>query len=281
MPKKKNIPIFFLTDYGNQDEYVGVVKSVIQCINPNSKVIDITHEIKSHDVHSGIYILSKIIDYLPRLCIVLGVVDPGVGSTREGIVGISQTKDRKILFVGPNNGLFTPIFSEKTRIFEIDHKKVIRESKKFGLNLFISNTFHGRDIFGPVSAFLSLGRNYKSFVKREITSPVRIDIPNASVTLTDGRKTIKGHVIYIDKFGNIVTNIKDELIEKNQLHIEISGRSIGDIRIVSSYAEGKEGEIFGIIGSYRTLEISLKQASASEKLGAKIFDTVSISFEHS
>lgn len=269
----RNIPIVFLTDYGLKDEYVGVIKCVIYRINPKAKIIDITHDIKSYSVLSGTYIIDKIMNYVPLPCVILGVVDPGVGSTREEIFGFSYVSKSKIFFVGPNNGLFTPLFSYKHKVFQIDTKELLKKARKFKLDLYVSNTFHGRDIFAPVAAFLSLGTGYKSLIKKEIENPVLCEIP---MVHQEG-SIIRGKVLHIDSFGNIITNIKDIYLDKvKNFELSIGDKNIGGIRIISSYLEGKPNEIFGIIGSYRTLEISVREGSAATLLGVRVSDDVSI-----
>jgi len=127
---KINIPIFFLTDYGTKDEYVGVVKSVILSINQDAKIIDITHEIPSQDIFSAAFIIDKILKYLPQKSIILAVVDPGVGGKRKAIIGESEIEfpegvKKKIFFVGPDNGIFTPILlqAKNYKVFEINEER--------------------------------------------------------------------------------------------------------------------------------------------------------------
>lgn len=267
-------PIVFLTDYGSKDEYVGVIKCIIYRINPKAKIIDITHDIKPYTVLSGTYIIDKIMSYVPLPCVILGVVDPGVGSTREEIFGFSHIGKHKIFFVGPNNGLFTPLFSYKHKVFQIDTTALLKKTQKFDLDLYLSNTFHGRDIFAPVAAFLSLGTDYKSLIKKEIESPVLCEIPTAH----QQGSIIQGEVLHIDSFGNIITNIKG--IDKvKTFKLSIQDKSIGRIRLISSYLEGKDNEIFGIIGSYRTLEISVREGNAAALLGVRVSDKVSVKIE--
>lgn len=265
------MPILFLTDYGLKDEYVGVVKCVIHSINPKSQIIDICHEISSHSIITGIYIVEKILDYCPDSSIILGIVDPGVGSKRESIIGNSKIKGKKIFFVGPNNGLFSPLLTGKHKVYEIDEQKIINLVKKYGLNLYISNTFHGRDIFGPAAALLSLGLSIEKLAKKELKNPEKLEIPEPKIK----GDTIEGLIIHIDKFGNIITNIKEGTLKgAEKILVKISDGEFREIRILKSYAEAEEDELFGIIGSYRTLEISKREKSAQEQLRTKILDKI-------
>jgi S-adenosylmethionine hydrolase len=312
---ENNIPIFFLTDYGTKDEYVGVVKSVILSINQDAKIIDITHEIPPQDIFSAAFIIDKILKYLPQKSIILAVVDPGVGGKRKSIVGESEIEfpkgvKRKIFFVGPDNGIFTPIFlqAKHYKVFEINAEKILEEAKSYGLFLEKSNTFHGRDIFAPACAFLSKNPEIiKEISLKEEVLPVRLELPKPQIKITEDKeaekegskekekgKEIIGHIIHIDKFGNLITNIPKEYLEGRRIkEIEILrvklkekksqlGTSKSEKRIkikaplVSSYDSVKKEKPLLIIGSYNTLEISVRDGSAEKKFGAKRFDMVKI-----
>jgi S-adenosylmethionine hydrolase len=319
---KINIPIFFLTDYGTKDEYVGVVKSVILSINQDAKIIDITHEIPSQDIFSAAFIIDKILKYLPQKSIILAVVDPGVGGKRKAIVGESEIKfpegvKKKIFFVGPDNGIFTPILlqAKNYKVFEINEERVLEEAKSYGLFLEKSNTFHGRDIFAPACAFLSKNPEIiKEISLKEEVLPVRLEIPKPQIKIIEYKeaekeksketskekekgkeiKEIIGHIIHIDKFGNLITNIPKEYLEGRRIkEIEIlrvklkekksqlgTNKSEKRIKVkaplVSSYDSVKKGKPLLIIGSYNTLEISVRDGSAEKKFGAKRFDMVKI-----
>jgi S-adenosylmethionine hydrolase len=313
--KENNIPIFFLTDYGTKDEYVGVVKSVILSINQDAKIIDITHEIPPQDIFSAAFIIDKILKYLPQKSIILAVIDPGVGGKRKSIVGESEIEfpkgvKRKIFFVGPDNGIFTPIFlqAKHYKVFEINEERVLEEAKSYGLFLEKSNTFHGRDIFAPACAFLSKNPEIiKEISLKEEVLPVRLELPKPQIKIIEDKKAEKerskekekgkeiiGHIIHIDKFGNLITNIPKEYLEGRRIkEIEIlrakfkekksqlgTNKSEKRIKVkaplVSSYDSVKKGKPLLIIGSYNTLEISVRDGSAEKKFGAKRFDIVKI-----
>jgi S-adenosylmethionine hydrolase len=310
---KINIPIFFLTDYGTKDEYVGVVKSVILSINQDAKIIDITHEIPSQDIFSAAFIIDKILKYLPQKSIILAVVDPGVGGKRKPIVGESEIEfpkgvKKKIFFVGPDNGIFTPIFlqAKHYKVFEINAEKILEEAKSYEIFLEKSNTFHGRDIFAPACALVSKNPEIiKEISLKEEVLPVKLELPKPQIKIIEDKeaekerskekeKEIIGHIIHIDKFGNIITNIPKEYLEGSRIkEIEIlraklkekksqlrTNKSEKRIKIkaplVSSYDSVKKEKPLLIIGSYNTLEISVRDGSAEKKFGAKRFDIVKI-----
>jgi len=320
--KENNIPIFFLTDYGTKDEYVGVVKSVILSINQDAKIIDITHEIPPQDIFSAVFVIDKILKYLPQKSIILAVIDPGVGGKRKSIVGESEIEfpkgvKKKIFFVGPDNGIFTPIFlqAKHYKVFEINAERILEEAKSYGLFLEKSNTFHGRDIFAPACALISKNPEIikEISLKKEVL-PVRVELPKPQIKIIEekeaekerskgkkgkekGRekgKEIIGHIIHIDRFGNLITNIPKEYLEGSRIkEIEIlraklkekksqlrTNKSEKRIKIkaplVSSYDSVKKEKPLLIIGSYNTLEISVRDGSAEKKFGAKRFDIVKI-----
>jgi S-adenosylmethionine hydrolase len=311
--EENNIPIFFLTDYGTKDEYVGVVKSVILSINQDAKIIDITHEIPSQDIFSAAFIIDKILKYLPQKSIILAVVDPGVGGKRKSIVGESEIEfpkgvKRKIFFVGPDNGIFTPIFlqAKHYKVFEINAERILEEAKSYGLFLEKSNTFHGRDIFAPACALVSKNPEIiKEISLKEEVLPVKLELPKPQIKIIEDKeaekerskekeKEIIGHIIHIDKFGNLITNIPKEYLEGSRIkEIEIlraklkekksqlrTNKSEKRIKIkapfVSSYDSVEKEKPLLIIGSYNTLEISVRDGSAEKKFGAKRFDIVKV-----
>ena len=230
------------------------MKGVILSINPETRIVDISHEIPAQDIQAAAFNLLCCYDTFPAGTIHVAVVDPGVGSDRKP-VAIDCGKQ---FFVGPDNGLFSWI-CEREREFRAVHltkRNFFREP--------VSHTFHGRDIFTPIGAVLSkgvsineLGEPVDDIVRLESLEPRRL-----------GDGTIEGRVIHIDRFGNCVTNLTAE---------HVSGREkliIGDIEITSFrrfFAEGDvaSNEMFGVIGSAGFLEIAAQNASASAILNAR------------
>ncbi|MDI6704069.1 MAG: SAM-dependent chlorinase/fluorinase [bacterium] len=246
--------ITLITDFGLKDNYVGVMKGVIVQISPKTRIIDITHGLTKHDVLEASYILKCSYKYFPKQTIHLVVVDPGVGSSRQGI--IVESKDG-YYFVSPDNGVLS----------YISPSKIIRiEDERFFLHP-VSNTFHGRDIFSPVAAHIANGTSILEFGP-EIKEMVKLQeiVPDVSP------KAIVGEVIYIDHFGNLITNIAKEGFPWENVTIEVKGSRIK--RISQSYAENQDRELLAIFGSGGHLEVSVNKGSAKDFLQAKKGDKV-------
>ncbi|MEK6559083.1 MAG: SAM-dependent chlorinase/fluorinase, partial [Planctomycetota bacterium] len=189
-----------LTDFGNQDAYVGVMKGVITGINPLANIIDICHNIPPQDVFNAAYLLYTSYKYFPRGTIHVAVVDPGVGTERN----IVCVKTKDYFFLVPDNGLLSFIVQEEKP------KVIVRLTNDRYFLPSPSNTFHGRDIFAPAAAYLSLGVKLRQ-LGIKINQLKQLDIPKP-----DYKKTgqLEGQIIYIDRFGNLITNIKKEYLVK-------------------------------------------------------------------
>jgi len=255
--------ITLMTDFGARDGYVGAMKGVMLGINPRCTLVDITHEIPPQGVFEGAFVLGNTYRSFPPESIHLAVVDPGVGTGREAIVVETEAYS----FVGPDNGLFTWIY----RGDKVKHVIGIRKRDFFPTP--ISQTFHGRDIFAPVAAHLSLGRSPREFgVMLDTWSEIEIPEPRA----TD--RGFIGEVIHIDRFGNLITNIPRRLLEpslgQGPLHIDIKGRRISGLK--TAYADARKGELMAIFDSFDLLEISVMGDSAGEALKAVKGDMVEL-----
>lgn len=246
--------ITLLTDFGAEDGYVGAMKGVILSINPRAAIIDISHQIPPQDIMAGAFVLSQAAPFFPKGTIHMAIVDPGVGGKRRPIL----IRTDRYFFVGPDNGIFD-IALQRENI----KQKIHLTSRKYFLG-YISSTFHGRDIFSPVAAYLSLGidpalfgKNIKRAAKLDFKKPVA----------RDGK--ITGRIIHIDRFGNLITNIDERLLKmvfKNRpFKAKVSGAIIK--KNLLSYAYAKENEAVSLIGSSGLLEISVKEKSASRALG--------------
>ncbi|HLG30718.1 MAG TPA: SAM-dependent chlorinase/fluorinase, partial [Candidatus Brocadiales bacterium] len=195
---KKRHVITLLTDFGTKDSYVGIMKGIISGINPDANIIDLCHEIGRQDIFEGAYVLYSSYKFFPAGTIHVAVVDPGVGTKRK----IICAKIRDYLFLAPDNGILSLVLTdEKPRlIIEVTNKKHFLPE--------ISNTFHGRDIFAPVAAYLSRGINPLKLGKR-LTKIKRIELPHPDASK---QGVLKGKVIYIDVFGNLITNIRRDVL---------------------------------------------------------------------
>jgi len=253
--------IALLTDFGLNDNFVGVMKGVIYRINPEAKIVDISHQVESHNICDAAFLLKSSYPYFPGGTVFLIVVDPGVGSERKAII----VETEKYLFVAPDNGVLS--FLTKR-----DIKRIIQITNQEYFLKPVSHTFHGRDIFAPVTAYLSKGENVDKFGPR-IKKIERIEFPEPQVK----NNRLVGEVIYVDRFGNLITNINQDtflrFIEGKKFQIVIGKAKI--LKISSSYQEGKEGLPIAVFGSFDNLEISLYRDDVSRRLnlnkGSKIY----------
>lgn len=250
----KTPPIALLTDFGTRDYFVGSMKGVILSINPGAVIIDITHEVTPQNIGEAAYTLRACYRDFSVGTIFVAVVDPGVGSERRAI--LVETEGQ--YFISPDNGLLSFVLDKNSRIYEITESRFFRAP--------VSKTFHGRDIFAPVSAHLSLGVAANAFGD-EIFDPITIE-EEAPRVFEGG---VEGEVIHIDRFGNLITNIESGTLP-GAFTVEINGVKID--KKVDFYAEAREGEAFAIAGSAGYLEISLRDGSAEKALGIEIGQTI-------
>ena len=248
--------ITLTTDFGLKDAYVGTMKGVILSIFPQARLIDITHEIEPQNILQARFLLRNFVRYFPKGTVHLVVVDPGVGSERRAILVKSQGQ----FLVGPDNGVFSDFFQADARIFHLTQKEFFLKE--------ISQTFHGRDIFAPVCAHLASGREPQE-MGEEITDPLALPFPEPKKQ----GNLILGEVIYIDRFGNLITNLTKEQIPQNAV-IRILGKEISGLS--QSYAQHSPGSLLAIIGSSGLLEISLANDNASLRLKAGIGQPVEV-----
>ena len=261
--------ITLTTDFGIHDHFVGTMKGVITNINPAAQIIDISNSVNSFDVLDGALAISHAFSYFPAETVHMVIVDPGVGTSRRPIL---VTTDRHIL-LAPDNGVLSLVY-DKTERLSVRHIT----AEHYFLQP-ISNTFHGRDIFAAVAGWLSKGVEVAKFGE-EITDFVRFAAPKPkAVSATQ----LRGVVLKSDKFGNLVTNFT--VAEVPQLFEDptpafkmiINGKEI--TRIVTAYAQGEVGEIFGIVGSMGFVEISMHRAASNRTLQADRGSVVEIVFE--
>jgi len=248
--------ITLITDFGLNDHFAAVMKGVILGIAPKCQLIDITHCIPSHDVLEAAIILRASYTFFPEGTIHVVVVDPGVGTSRRPILIATE----KYYFVGPDNGVLSLACDLE------DSVEVVHLTSKQHFLSPTSNTFHGRDVFSPVAAWLSKGTP-PDLLGERASNFVRLQFPLVKRT----GETFIGRVLRIDRFGNLITNISREDIvgvgrRIDKLVIELGGKTIGHTR--NAYAEAPADEVFSIWGSSGLLEISVNQASAAERLQA-------------
>lgn len=251
--------ITLLTDFGTSDYFVSAMKGAILSINPDARVVDITHEIPPQDIEAAAFTLLAASTSFPSGTIHLAVVDPGVGSTRRAIL----LEIGGQFFVGPDNGIFSYISDRegKVRVFEVTNQKYFRAP--------VSSTFHGRDVFAPVAAALSAGIDPSEF-GQQITNPVRL----ASLVPEKSKNgTVRARIIHIDRFGNCVTNITArELTEKmitDGAYLVANGVKVKSFRKFFSERSGRGGAVFGVWGSTGFLELAAMEKSAARILKSK------------
>lgn len=255
--------IALITDFGLSDHYVGTMKAIIAGINPAVSIIDISHEIAPQAVQQAAYLLWAAYRYFPTGTIFLSVVDPGVGSDRSIIIAESDAYH----FVAPNNGILDFIISEEERLeaIEIRSEEILHLSEKGVALSEVSTTFHGRDVFAPIVAHLSKGESLAMFGRTITLTSARSPFCNPKFPDTVPK------VLHIDRFGNIITNIR--IKTSSEMGESIRGIKIGEMKInrwITNYTEAPVGEPCMILGSSKLVEIVSKNASASSMLGVDL-----------
>lgn len=245
--------IALLTDFGTQDHYAGTMKGVILGICPDATLVDITHDIPPHDVTAGALELAAACRYFPAGTIFVAVVDPGVGSARRGFA--ADTGDYR--FVAPDNGVLTQVLRDAPprKMVELTERRYARPT--------VSRTFEGRDRFAPAAGWLAKGIQL-SALGRSITDVHRLDIPVAE----ESAGAVRGVVLRVDRFGNLVTNIERKMVERlgqGGITIDVAGRRIE--RLVATYAELPADAVGALFGGTDHLELAAPSSSAADRLG--------------
>ncbi len=260
--------ITLASDFGLHDHYVGTMKGVILRIHPEARVIDVTHQITVQDVLEASLILDSGYRYFPVGTVHVVVVDPGVGSGRRPIL----VAGNEHYFVGPDNGTFTAVIDSdpSARVFEIAERRFLLPDT--------SDTFHGRDVFAPVAAYLSRGVAPDEFGP-PVSDPRRLVLPLPRIW----GDQIRGEVIHIDSFGNIVSNITradfERAVGSHRFRILINGKVID--RVHRTYADQERGQVLALFGSNELLEIAVAEGRAERRIGAGKGDTILVEFEES
>jgi S-adenosylmethionine hydrolase len=251
--------ITLTTDFGLNDHFVGAMKGVILETAPGAQIVDISHAVQPFDILDGALTISQAYSYFPAGTVHMVVVDPGVGTARRPIVLASE----RHFFVAPDNGVLSLIYDREERLSvrHITAEHYFLQPR--------SNTFHGRDIFAPVAAYLAKGIDPEK-LGEEVQDYVRFAVPRPKPV---DERTLRGVVLKVDRFGNLITNITrldvPKLFEATPPAFRIAVGAKGPVtRIRLNYAEGGPGEAFGILGSMGFLEIATNRGSAYELLGA-------------
>ena len=257
------------TDFGLNDHFVGTMKGVILGIVPDAEIVDISHAVQPFDVLDGALTIAQAYSYFPTSTVHVIVVDPGVGTARRPIIASSEQHH----FVAPDNGVLSLIYAREERM----HVRHVTSTHYFLQP--ISNTFHGRDIFAPVAAYLAKRVDGEKFGDI-VDDYVRFNAPKPKPV--DAR-TMRGVVLKVDRFGNLVTNITAQdvpmLFQENAPSFKIVAGKREVTSIKTNYSEGEPGEVFGILGSMGYLEISTNRGSAAQAVGIGKGSDVSIILE--
>lgn len=258
--------ISLLTDFGLRDGYVGVMKGVIWKINPEAQIADITHFISPQNIRQGALALLRTAKYFPAGTVHVAVIDPGVGTSRAAMAAEAGGQT----FVGPDNGLLWPVLSAAEKDGQSVHCFAL-DRPEYWLPE-ISRVFHGRDIFAPAAAHLSLGIPLEKMGK-PLAEPVRLSIPEPVKTATGWL----GEVIEVDNFGNLAANITREHIpEEIRVTVKIAGQTIAGL--TRTFGEQPEGSLAAMFGTENDLMIAVVKGSAADRLSAKVGDPVEVSF---
>lgn len=255
--------ITLTTDFGTQDPFVGIMKGVIARINPRAAVVDLTHGIPAQNILAAAMILSHAVEYFPRQTIHVAVVDPGVGSTRRALmVEIDDT-----YLIGPDNGVLSLACEERrpTRIIQLSNPAYYLKPT--------SRTFHGRDIFAPVAAYLSLGIAPEAFGET-VDDYARIGRPEVIRT----ERSLTGEIVYVDGFGNVFTNIREQdltELDRENLSIVLGESTISGL--APHYSAAERDQPVALINSWGVLEIALNKGNFARRFSIRIGEKVYVS----
>ncbi len=252
------------TDFGLRDPYVaemkGVILGIVSAAGRDVHLVDVTHEIEAHDVTEGALALEAAAPFFPPGTVHLGVVDPGVGTTRRAIA-VSAAGH---VFVGPDNGLFTPFLGDggwqAVEVRSLAHRRPV-----------VSRTFHGRDVFAPAVAHLALGLDLPS-LGPPVRDPVRLPWPHVS----ERAGTVGGTVVHVDRFGNLITSIPAAAIEPlgRAARVRVAGKVLP---LVGTYGDLGPGRAGALVGAGNRLEIAVREGSAATVLHAHRGTPVTVS----
>ena len=268
--------ITLTTDFGTLDPYVAEMKGVLLQLDPRATIVDISHHIAPQSVVQGAFVLGAAYRYFPKDTIHVVVVDPGVGTSRRAVLLVTPEGR----FLAPDNGLLTYVLRDSPEYRAVSQDRRFLEPMEVavpaGCTAFhlsnqdlwrgpISDTFHGRDVFAPVAAHLSLG-----------TAPEEVGEPLGSLKclcIPHPRwqgNTLTGHVIHVDGFGNLITTIEGQALAQYRVEVRLKGRRTQGVS--RSYAES--ADLLAIVGSHGNLEIAVRDGSAARELNADVGDEV-------
>lgn len=260
----QNKPIITLTTDFGYGPFVGIMKGVILSINPDVNIVDISHCIRPYNIVEAAFVIAESYKYFPKKTINVVVVDPGVGTKRRPILLATDHH----YFIGPDNGVFTKIYQEYDKV------SVIHVNSEHYFLKDMSTTFHGRDIFAPVAGWLSRGIDITKFGDF-IEDYKMLDLPEPKRL---SNNIIEGEIIYVDNFGNLITNIYcDETLRNNMDNVNLIFRD-DNIPIVETYANGDEKKMYSLINSFGYIELFVNLDNASKLYDVNVGERVKLIF---
>jgi len=268
--------ITLTTDFGFRDAYVAAMKGVILGINPDVTTVDVCHWIEPQNVAQAAFLLSTFYTNFPPGTVHVVVIDPEVGGSRRAIV----LKSHEAFFVAPDNGVLSYIvdryaspqgdFPRAEPVMIPTELQAIEIANPEFWHHPVSSTFHGRDIFAPVAAHLSLGVSLEA-LGNPINSVNAFPLPRPQ----PGEGVVQiGHVLHIDGFGNVITDFGQEDLPVGRFQVQIAGQNVDSLGVI--YADAEVDQLLALIGSSGYLEIAVRNGSAADMLGVKVGDEVRI-----
>lgn len=259
--------ITLMTDFGLKDGNVGVMKGVILAIAPQAEILDLSHQISAQNIIEAAYVLNRSASYFPEGTIHVVVVDPGVGTTRRALAA----KVGPYRFVGPDNGVISWFVEQAIdKNWPVSFHSL--DQRRYWLPE-ISEVFHGRDIFAPVAAHLANGIRMRD-LGTQIDDPKALVFPKPHKS----EKKLAGEIIYIDHFGNLITNIRRrDLARLDRLTIRVLGIKLHELD--RTFGNKPAGELLALFSSVGDLMVSLVNGDAAEQLGAKIGDALEVEYD--
>ncbi len=265
--------VTLLTDFGTDDWYVAQMKGSMLCVNPNVRLIDVTHNVSPQDIFSAALTLRQTIDYFPDGTVHLVVVDPGVGTSRKMLAVQGKLAERNgrearnVRMIGPDNGVLTLAIAKLTdvKLFELHADKISTGQ--------VSNTFHGRDVFGPAAALWSSGHPIEGWSQpTQLNQSLEIPEPDLQPEFA------QGCILAIDRFGNLITNIPNQVLSSwnSPACLLYSPKFNRRLEVMRTYGEASPGTLIVLAGSHDWVEIAKVQGRAADESGLRKGDLITL-----